>query len=297
MKSGTSQLNRSNLYMLPTQHGIVFALVLLAMLLIAVNYANTLAYIMTFLLVSLVLVSMLYTHRNLSGIEVSTGRCMKAFAGGQLNYQVCLQNHSERQRHDVGIDVEGQRGQRLNLQPGALVCIPCEIQTARRGWMTLPTVQVNTRYPLGIMFSWSKAHQASKKCLVYPKPGPLLPFPQGSGGALSDSSRSRLSGHDDFAGLRVYREGDALQHVDWKAYARGKGMHTKEFAAGQTPELELSWQGLPGDIEYRISVITRWVIEANRLGTCFALSMPGKKIPANTGAQHMDHCLRELALF
>lgn len=296
MNSRASQLNRSNLYMLPTQHGLIFALVLLAMLLIAVNYANTLAYIMTFLLVSLVLVSMLFTHRNLSGIEVSTGRCMKAFAGSSLNYQVCLQNHSDRQRHDVGIDIDGEQGQRLNLQPGELVCIPCEVNTVRRGWVMLPAVQVNTRYPLGIMFSWSRAYQEGRKCLVYPKPGPLLPFPPGTGGEVSDNLLTQAAGHDDFAGLRVYREGDALQHVDWKAYARGKGMHTKEFAAGQTPQLEFSMQHLQGDIESRISLITRWVIEANSLGARFELSLPGKKIPPDTGNQHMEHCLRELAL-
>ena len=283
--------------MLPTQHGVIFAFMLLAMLLIAVNYANTLAYIMTFLLVSLVLVSMLYTHRNLSGIEVSVGRCMKVFAGSQLQYQVCLQNHAERQRHDVGLDIEGQQGQRLNLQAGALVCIPCEFHVLRRGWAALPAVQVNTRYPLGIMFSWSRAYQASRKCLVYPKPGPLIPFPTGTGGELTGSQLTQQSGHDDFAGLRAYSEGDAMQHVDWKAYARGKGMHTKTFAAGQSPQLEFNWQGLPGDIEQRISLMTRWVIEADSLGARYALGLPGKKIPANAGSKHMEHCLRELALF
>ena len=291
------RLHRGNLYMLPTRHGVVFAFMLLAMLLIAVNYANTLAYIMTFLLVSLVLVSMIYTHRNLAGIEISTGRCRKAFAGQTLQYQVCLQNHARRARHDVAIDIEGRQGQRLNLEAGQLICLPCEMQTSRRGWLTLPPIQVNTRYPLGLMFSWSRAYQPDQKCLVYPRPGPKLPFPASSGeGVVTDSNAARQHGQDDFAGLRDYREGDAMQHIDWKSYARGMGLHTKLFVTGQSQELVFSWNDLQGDIEARISLLTRWVIEAERLGARFSLHLPGKRITPGSGQRHMERCLKALAL-
>ena len=295
MNSGL--LDRSNLYMLPTRHGALFAFVLLAMLLIAVNYANTLAYLMTFLLVALVMVSMLYTHLNLSGLEVSTGRCQATFAGQPLHYQVCLHNPSSRERHDIGLDIEGQPGQRFNIRPGEVICIPCEMLVRRRGWHALPAIQVNTRYPLGLMFSWSRGYKTDQKCLVYPAPGKMTPFPPGQGGSLEDSGARRGTGHDDFAGLREYRAGDALQHVDWKAYARGMGLHTKEFASGRSPELEFDWQDTQGDTEMRISQLTRWVLEADRLGARYALTLPGRKLQRDSGEQHLERCLKELALF
>jgi len=282
--------------MLPTRHGVIFALVLLFMLLIAVNYANTLAYLMTFLLVSVVLVSMLYTHRNLSGLEVSTGRCRNAFAGQTLHYQVCLHNPSTRVRHDIGIDIEGRPGQRLDIGPGEVICIPCEILTRRRGWLVLPKVQVNTRFPLGLMFSWSRGYRPERKCLVWPMPGPQTPFPPGRGGAVDDGAGRRQAGDDDFAGLREYHVGDSLQHVDWKAYARGRGLHTKQFEAGGTPDLDLDWQDTRGDIETRVSQMTRWVVEAHRMGARYGLVLPGKRMEADTGSDHMERCLRELAL-
>ena len=55
-------LSRKNLYMLPTRHGLIFAVILLAMLLLAVNYNNSLAYLMSFTLFATVLISMLHTH-------------------------------------------------------------------------------------------------------------------------------------------------------------------------------------------------------------------------------------------
>ncbi len=292
-------LGRRNLYMLPTRHGAIFAVVLLAMLLISVNYANALAYMFTFLLASLVMVSMLYTHRNLSGLEVSVGRCHSAFAGSRLGFEVCLQNHSDRRRYDVGVDVEGSEGQRLNLSPGELVCLPCEMNVNRRGWVKLPAVQVNTRYPIGIMFTWSRGIGNGQKCLVYPRPGPLEPFQAGGeGGVISDSHTVSRPGHDDFAGLKPYQVGDALQHVDWKSFARGKGMHTKTFAVGQLPDLVLDWDATRGtDTESRLSLMTRWVIEADKLGIRYGMSLPGKQFAPDNGDNHKQACLRELALF
>lgn len=291
-------LGRSNLYMLPTRHGVIFAFVLLAMLLIAVNYANALAYIMTFLLASVVMVSMLFTHRNLTGLEVNIGRCSSAFAGSNLRFEVCLQNQTDRSRHDVGVDIEGRHGQRLNMSPGELICVPCEMKVTRRGWVPLPAVHINTRYPIGIMFSWSRGVGSNQKCLVYPRPGPLEAFPAGEGGAFADGKVVPRPGHDDFAGLKPYQAGDALQHLDWKSYARGLGLHSKTFAAGQLPELMLDWDAARGnDIETRLSIMTRWVLEADKLGIQYGMTMPGKHFAPDNGDQHKQACLRELALF
>jgi len=289
-------LDRSNLYMLPTRHGLLFAILLTAMLLVAVNYSNSLAFLLTFQLVAVVLVSMLYTHRNLAGLEVSVGRCAPVFAGDAIEYELCMANHAARVRHDIGVEVNGEPGQRHNVASGQVLTIRCRAAARRRGWQSLPPVQINTRYPLGLMFSWSRRLQPDRKCLVYPAPGPLMPFPGDHGGVRYDP-RSGPSRGDDFHGLREYREGDSLRQVDWKAYARGLGMMTKEFASGRSRRLVLRWEDTSGDIESRISCLTRWVIEADRLMLPYMLSLPGRDLPMDRGAAQRDRCLRELALF
>ena len=74
-------LGRRQLYMLPTRHGLLFALVLAVLLLAAINYGNGLAYALTFLLASVAVVSMLHTHRNLHRLRIAAGaahRCLPA---------------------------------------------------------------------------------------------------------------------------------------------------------------------------------------------------------------------------
>ncbi len=289
-------LSRKNLYMLPTRHGLLFSIVLLAMLLIAVNYNNSLAYVMTFTLASTVLISMLYTHRNLEGLCLSYGTCSAVFAGKTLSYTLILSNRSKRDRYDIGIDIKGDQSRRRDFSASDVLSIECSTRVRKRGWHSLPLVQVNTRYPLGLLFSWSKPTGLERKALVYPAPTEWQDFPSRVMGN-SPKPVQRKKSHDDYSDLRKFRKGDPPQHIDWKTYARGKGLYCKEFLGGEMPEMTFLWDDTHGDKEHRISLLTRWVIEAGAQGICFGLELPGHKLLPANDERHMSECLKVLALF
>ena len=289
-------LSRANLYMLPTRHGILFSIVLLAMLLIAVNYNNSLAYIMTFTLASTVLISMLYTHRNLVGLCLSCGSCSAVYAGDMLNYTLILSNRSNRDRYDIGIDIKDDQSRRMDVSARDILSIGCSTRVRKRGWHSLPGAQVNTRYPLGLLFSWSRPTGFDRKTLVFPEPAEWQDFPSRYSGN-SPKPVLRKTSHDDYSGLRIFRKGDSPQHIDWKAYARGKGLYCKEFVGGEMPEMTFHWDDTYGDREHRISLLTRWVIEAGAQGISFGLDLPGQKLLPANDERHMSECLKVLALF
>lgn len=288
-------LARNNLYMLPTRHGIIFSLILLAMLLVSVNYSNSLAYMMSFTLFSTVLVSMLYTHRNLQGLCLSYGECKPVFAGKLLSYTLVLKNQTQRDRFDIGIDIKGDKSRRRDCSAYETLKIECTTRVKHRGWHSLPDVQVNTRFPIGLLFSWSKPAQLEKKSLVYPQPAPWTDFPVRYSGNSTAQIQSRRD-NDDFSGLRQYRKGDSPQHIDWKTYARGKGLHSKEFSGGEMPIMIFNWSDTAGDYEQRISLLTRWVIEAGTQGIRFGLDLPGHKVDVSNDELQVTKCLQLLAL-
>jgi uncharacterized protein (DUF58 family) len=133
--------------------------------------------------------------------------------------------------------------------------------------------------------------------LVYPATATRAPLPPPSLFSLSltgDQGR----GSDDFAGLRNYHPGDSLRHVHWKALARQQGMLTKQFGGDRSEELWLDWQVLHGnDTETRLSILTRWIITAERDGLCYGLRLPGTVIPPGHGPAHRHRCLEKLALY
>ena len=63
-------LHNRRLYILPTGFGYLFAIMLLFLFFAAINYQNSMAFVLTFMLTSLGIISLWHTHKNLLGIAV-----------------------------------------------------------------------------------------------------------------------------------------------------------------------------------------------------------------------------------
>lgn len=287
-------LTRRQVYILPTRHGILFGVVLLAMLLGAINYANSLAYALTFLLASVAVVSILHTYRNLGGLTIRSAAPRSIFAGEEALFPLLVENGEGFPRLALTFESEGFTTT-VDLPPRETARVELRLPAERRGWRTLRRVTLSTRYPLGLFRAWSRLH-LRQRCLVYPRPDPHreLPPTEGAGGDGAGSGQ----GGDEFAGLRGYRRGDPPQRLHWKALARGQGLVIKEFHAGGDRELWLRWEGAaPLPAEARLSRLCRWVLLAERQNLAFALALPGRVIGPASGAGHVRRCLEALALY
>ncbi len=292
---GPVTLDRNRVYILPTRHGLLLALVIGAIFIGGVNYDNSLAFMLAFLLGGLALIAILHTYRNLAGLVIEAGRCLPVFAGEIARFQLGIRNDTAVPRLAVGLAPEGEAAMVVDLVPGMnWVELPRPAQ--RRGRQQLGRVTVATRFPLGLFRAWSP-FELAMGCLVYPAPAPQrgLPRPQwGSGGNVGDQGR----GDDDFAALRPYHAGDSLRHVHWKAVAREQGLQTKQFGGHQLEELWLSWElagGVP--VEARLERLCRWVLEADAAGIAYGVVLPDFRLPPAHGAAQRRAALEALALF
>src|ERR1700733_7660125 len=101
-------LQRRRLYILPTRAGVAFSALLLLMLIAGLNYANSLALLVTFLLAGLALVAMHACHRNLLGLAVAELSSQDSFAGEEAALQLRLANSSAQPRPGIELDTAGQ---------------------------------------------------------------------------------------------------------------------------------------------------------------------------------------------
>lgn len=295
-------LKSRNIFMLPTRHGLMLALLVFVLLLAAINYGNGLVYVLCFWLASMALTSMWATHKNLLGIEVHTGPIEPVFAGTNAEFHVCLHNNNSLPRYGLHVSAAslaggGETYVMTDLEPAEQCCVAIEIAAPTRGYITMPEIVIKTYYPLGLLYTWSRRIALDQRCLVYPAPGPARPFI-----AAPTASPERDHGHphegDDFVGVRDYAEGDSPRHIDWKAHARGKGLYTKRFGGAGRSLLWLDWEVLQGmDTEARLSQLTRWVMDAEHADMDYGLRIPGCKITPAHGETHRHACLKALALF
>ena len=91
-------LTQSNIYILPTRAGWLYALTLFVMLLASINYQLNLGYVLTFLLAGVGLAAMHLTHATLRGLTLHLRTPAPAFAGDAATVEVVLDSPA-RLRH------------------------------------------------------------------------------------------------------------------------------------------------------------------------------------------------------
>jgi uncharacterized protein (DUF58 family) len=293
--AGPVTLHRGRIYILPTRLGSVFALMLFGMLLGSLNYANNLGLGLTFLLASLGLVAMHACHRNLAGVVVRGAGTEPPFAGQDARFRVTLDNPGGQPRLDLEARVARRRERPVTLDPLADATLALGVPTRRRGRVRLSRYEIETRYPFGLFRAWAVLHPEAE-CLVYPAPAASAPPPPASGSGAAGGESG--SGEDDFAGLKDYHPGDPPRRVAWKALARGGELLVKQFAGAVAPAPVFDLEQAPGaDLEARLAVLARWILDAHAAGQAFGLRLPGLEIPPEPGERQRRRCLEALAEF
>ena len=290
-------LHRRRIYILPTRQGMMFGLVVFLMLLGSMNYSNSMGFLMTFFLGALGVVAMHNTHRNLEGLIIRRGRAEAVFAGNEAIFEIIVENPSRQPRDGITITLYGKPMSRTDLAAGGIQALDYRMTAEKRGWLQAERFGVHTTWPFGLFKAWAWIYMPHP-LLVYPEPASNPPAPP-LRSAEQGESRASDGGQGDFSGLRDYRKGDAPRHVAWKASARlDKKLLVKEFKDGNAVSRDFDFESLPAhDIESRLSILTRWILDAESAGERYALLLPNERIPLGQGGVHRDRCLKALALF
>lgn len=296
---GELLLAQRNVFILPTRAGILYAVVLLAMLIASINYSLSLGFMLTFLLGAVAIVTMLHTFRNLSALELRAGRGEPVFAGNLAELNLSLTERRGTERFAVRLMAPGAESPEVvDIAPQAEQPARVVFPAPARGRMPLPKIRLVTEFPLGLWRAWAW-WQPAGHLLVYPMPeSPAVPLPSSS--LAASEGEGGGAGEEDLASLRAYVPGDSPRRIAWKAVARSGSddLLVKQFDGAARGELLLDWQLMPASLdgESRLSRLTAWVLEAEARGLRWSLHLPGIELPVDGGASHRDRCLEALAL-
>jgi len=296
LDADTITLNQKRIYILPSRSGLILAVVLFAMLLGAINYNNSLAYALTFLLISVTTVSILHTWRNLYKLQINIGECPPVHKGAMIQVPIAVNNPDTYQHLAIKLAWPGQEPTHIDLKPKEQHWVQLTTPAIQRGYQTIGKLVIYSRYPLGLFQAWGNLY-FDARCLVYPTPSENKQLPPVNSYNNADSGENK-EGSDDFTGQRKYQNGDSMRHVNWKALAKGHRLLTKQFGGESPNELVLSWhQTDKTEVEKRLSQLTRWILEAHQIGLHFGLELPHLQLPVDHGDPHLHRCLKALALY
>ena len=294
-EAGPITLDRRRIYILPTRHGVLFGVFLLAMLIGSINYSLSLGFVLTFLLGGVSLVGILHTYKNLQGLRIADSGTSPAFAGDDATFH--LEFQAPGPRFALSVRWRDQSPLPFDLDQPATQRVTVRVPTAQRGRLKPGRFTLSTVYPLGLFRAWSYV-QFDHAAVVYPKPSEAHLAFNAAGETGTTTRTSPREGSEDFAGLRAYQPGDSPRQVAWKVAARSDVLATKRFSDTEGGTVLLDWDSLAGlDIEARLSQLTRWVLDAEQANLRYGLRIPGVKIAPGNGGPHRHQCLETLAIF
>jgi uncharacterized protein (DUF58 family) len=287
------RIGRRRIYVLPTGFGLFLGAMLATMLVGGLNYNNNPALLLVFLLAGVANNSLVQAHLILSGIRLRTLHADPVFAGEPLPLKLRFEGDGARARPGLEL-LYGPACTAFSMAAGDEPEVVLPIPTTRRGWLALGRMRLSTLRPYGLARAWTWL-RPDAPLLVYPAPetnGPPLPAALGDG----DSPRSRAHGEQPHH-LRDYRAGDMPRQIAWKASARADKLLVREYESAVARDLLLDWHSL-ADLAYeaRIRRLARWVLEAERSGSRYALRLPQLELAGGRGPEHRHACLRALAL-
>ncbi len=302
-RSDSLLLTQRNVYILPTRAGLMFCFTLGVLLIASINYQLNLGYLLTFLLAGSGIVSMHMTHRMLSGLTLHLRPVNPVFASDTARLEAVLSSPGG-PRYGIGLRLQASDAATLgytDVPAGGQAVMHLGFVPTTRGRHLLPTINAETRFPLGLFRAWT-VWRPAMLLMVYPQPErPASALPAARvvpGGAV----RSRSSSSGEFEGIRGYRRGDPLKSIAWKQAAKtmasGGELVSRDSSSQSQQQLWLDWQGCGlGGAEARLSRLTAWIVEADRRDAAWGMSLPGREIAMGQGDAHRRHGLETLALW
>jgi len=312
VETGDVLLDHRRIYILPTRTGLVFWVVVMVLMIGSINFSLQLGYLLTFTIVSMALVSMYHTHRNLSGLTIRGQRVEPVHAGDVASFELTISNPFQSERHALNFNFmlparrwrvpekeleEPMPGTWVDV-PAAAVCrVGVGLPTRRRGRRDCPRIRLSTRFPFGLWEAWSYV-RPELSTVVYPCPEsdapPLPPTRIGYTEAIGVTA-----GGDEFSGVRPYQAGDPRRMIAWRLAARSDELSVKFFESTSGGDVLLDFDSLPValNVEQRVARLARWVLAAEAAGLNYELQLPGARIERGRGREQCQRCLEALALF
>ncbi len=165
-----------------------------------------------------------------------------------------------------------------------------EAECMLRGVHRFGDIALQSGFPLGIALARTSVALTPQTLLVYPRPEPVGRL-HGGGDRSSrlheDFYMERSGGHEEFIGLREYREGDSPRTIHWPTSARTGSLMVREYHENVAPRLTIvlnlnrhfdAGKGKDSLLEYSVKIAASLGVAALQRGWRVDLVAMGKEL-------------------
>ena len=276
------------IFILPTRYGWWFLFLIGLLYLLGTNYQNNLILLVSYLLLSVFLLSIVLTYQNLSGLTVQCPNNAEGFSSGKVHPVISFSSAKMHYMLQLNLMPHYDAVQLLDISQSATL----SLTVAKRGRYPLPRLKITSQYPLGLWRAWSYI-ALRQHYWVYPVPdnnAALYP---------SEDELATPAGNNMGDTLTSYHSGESVRHIVWKRLAQNP-VNPVVREQQQHSQAEPEWVIVPalsGDaLEHALRRACQQLLSLEHSGRHYGLKLPTVTVPQAQGALHLQRCLQELAL-
>ena len=286
----------NKIYILPTKAGFYFLSTGFILFFISLSYAHNLAFAASFLFISIIIISTIYTNYNLSNISIKGVKVVNGIAE-DAHLKIRLLNSGKRKKFGIKINLGKMKSNLCDLDIKEEKTIELPLILAR-GKYQFNKLTIRTVFPFGIFKSWKNC-PVSGECFIYPileKGASLPPLHLLDQNIAKGASLLNSPGSEDFYGHKKHTQGESWRLVDWKAFAKGRGILAKWFVDESNFSFVFNFNQIHlNETEKKLQRISSWITKAYHSGKLYKLIMPEIVIPLGSGEKHFAHCMEVLS--
>ncbi len=303
---------KQRLYIMPTRVGFYFSAVVFILFLISFSYGHSLAYSSSFIIISVLVISLPFTNYIISGVELRPSGSLQVFADQASRLSLQMKNKSGRYRFDLEFDLallgEAREhrffGRGGTLSPNESQTIDLALGEISPGHYHTLNIRLKSSFPFGLFFSWCYFSE-DVDVWIYPArkhSGELAMSRFFAWDHLrredvleGERERKVLGEHDDFSHHSLFNPGHSFGSVDWKLFARSGTLYVKEFE-GDIPQYECI--ELMGESISSAQALAFEVSEALKRGNPFMVRADQFSLVSEVGhgAHHAHMILQKLTI-
>lgn len=297
--SAQHQLNRRNIFIMPSKFGVVYLLFVMVLFLLATNYQNNAIMLLSYLMASLFISAMMQSFFNFSGLVFEASGQSRGYARQAMSLVVKVS--AAKQCFALRFSFDGHKQIYLLSTADQQIDVEVPFMSDSRGVFKPGRVKVMSEYSLGLFTTWSRL-DFDCVCIVYPEPRPPSKGITALSAQQSDANYTpggaMIDGVEDFYQLKTYVHGEPLSGVAWKQFARGQGKFSKQYQQPLGDQVWLKLSDMQGTaIELKLQHLCFIIRQYGQRQQTFGLDLGNKKIAPDNGSEHITLCLTALAQF
>lgn len=288
--------NKNNVYIVPSRYGFRYVGINFFLFIIAITYANNLALLISFFMVTYFIIQMFASHRIIFDIAFKKLHFENQFLSEKVYFTVFFEHELELGNAPL-IEIEFHTKNRVKLPSARFTKMTgansflSEIKGIDRGKFELKRIKLYTNGHSKMFHVW-RYYKLEQTIYIYPSKK-MTPVTKDD----SQSSEISLLQERDFDQHIRYISGMPSKRIDWKVYAKSGELYSKRFIDHLSKSREINYAKLIGNKEDRLQQMSYLIDRSNYEKISYSLVLPNLKISADLGQQHFRKSMEAISEF